>query len=144
MARHQAQYAARLQGVDGLGKKEVMQGQLLAVIVELEIGERHIADHGVDAVFGQLAVAKVLDADVVLRIERPGDAAGDAVQLDADELRSRPCLAHEIADAATRLQDGGVGRDSQPANGVMDGGNNGRRGVESVKGSAGALSYSAG
>ena len=53
MRRDQGQHAAGLQGVDGLGEEVIMQGELLAVIVELEVGERHVADHRVDAVLGQ-------------------------------------------------------------------------------------------
>ena len=38
-----------------LGEEEIVQRQLLAAIVELHVGERHVADHGVDAALGQLA-----------------------------------------------------------------------------------------
>ena len=88
MRRDQGQHAAGLQGVDGLGEEVIVQGQLLAVIVELEVGEGHVADHGVDAVLGQLGVAEILDADVVVGVERPGDAAGDGIQFDADEAHA--------------------------------------------------------
>ena len=91
MGRDQGQHAAGLQGVDGLGEEIIVQGQLLAVIVELEVGEGHVADHRVDAVLGQLGVAEVLDADVVFGVERPGDAAGDGIQFDADEVRPFAC-----------------------------------------------------
>ena len=84
-AGDQCQHAAGLQGVDGLGEEVIVQRQLLAVIVELEVGERHVADHRVDAVLGQPRVAEVLDADVLVGVERLGDAAGDGIQLDADE-----------------------------------------------------------
>jgi len=49
-----------------------VQGQLLPPVVELHVGERHVADHGVDAVLGELGVAEVLDADVVAGVERFG------------------------------------------------------------------------
>ena len=78
MAGDQGQDAAGLQGVDRLGEEEVVQRQLLAAIVELHVGKRHVADHGVDAALGQLRVAEVLDADVLVGVEGPGDAAGDA------------------------------------------------------------------
>ena len=58
------------------------------MIVELEVGERHVADHGVDAVLGQLGVAEILDADVLVGMERFGDPAGDGIQFDADEARA--------------------------------------------------------
>ncbi len=48
----QRHHASGLQGVDGFGKEVVMQGELLTAIVELEVCERHIADHGVNAVLG--------------------------------------------------------------------------------------------
>ena len=69
--RDQCQHAAGLQGVDGLGEEVVVQGELLAVVVELQVGERHVADHGVDAVLGQLRVAEVLDADVLVGMQMP-------------------------------------------------------------------------
>ena len=69
--RDQGQDAAGLQGVDGFGEEVIVQGQLLPVIVELEVGERHVADHGVNAVFGQSRVAEILDADVVVGVDAP-------------------------------------------------------------------------
>ena len=69
--RDQCHHAAGLQGVDGLGEEVIVQGQLLAAVVELQVGERHVADDGVDAVLGQLGVAEVLDADVVLGVDAP-------------------------------------------------------------------------
>ena len=68
-----------------------MQGQLLAVIVELEVGEGHVADYRVNAVLGQLGVAEILDADVVAGVDRPGDAAGYGVEFNADEAVSLLC-----------------------------------------------------
>ena len=91
MRRDQGQHAAGLQGVDGLGEEVIMQGELLPVIVELEVGERHVADHRVNAVFGQLGVAEILDADVLVGVERSGDAPGDGIQFNADEALSLLC-----------------------------------------------------
>ena len=71
MGGDQGQHAAGLEGVDGLGEEVIMQGQLLPVIVELEVGERHVADHRVNAVLGQLGVAEALDADVVFGVDAP-------------------------------------------------------------------------
>ena len=42
-----------------------MQGEAHAVVVEPEIGERHVADDGINAALGQAGVAEMLDADVV-------------------------------------------------------------------------------
>ena len=91
MRRDQGQHAAGFQGVDGLGEEVIVQGQLLPVIVELQVGERHVADHRVDAVLGQLGVAEALDADVLAGVECLGDAAGDGIQLDADEAHPLAC-----------------------------------------------------
>ena len=90
-----------------------MQRQLLAAIVEADVGERRVADHRVDAPFGQLRIAEALDADVVLGMQGAGDAPGDGVQLDADESLPGRRVRQEIADAATGLQDGGVIRNAE-------------------------------
>ncbi len=50
-----------------LAKKKSCRDSFWPLIVELEVGERHVADHRVDAVFGQLGVAETLDADVLVR-----------------------------------------------------------------------------
>ena len=89
MAGDQGQHAAGFQGVDRFGEEVIMQREPLAVVVELDVGEGHVADHGVDAALGQPGVAEILDADVGSGVEGAGDAAGDAVQLDADEPQPR-------------------------------------------------------
>ena len=134
--RDHGQHAAGLQGVDGLGQEEVMQRQLLPVIVELEVGEGHVAYHRVDAVLGQLGVAEILDADVVFGVKKLCDSAGDRVQFDANEMRPTLPLAHEIADPTTRFQDGGTVRNAQAGDSLVDGGNDGRRRIEGVEGGA--------
>ena len=53
MAGDQGEDAAGLQCVDRLGEEEIVQRQLLAAVVELDVGERHVADHGVDAPSGR-------------------------------------------------------------------------------------------
>ena len=67
-----------------------MQRQLAAAIVDLHVGERHVADHGIEAALGQLRVAEILDADVGVRVQHAGDAAGERIQLDADEAYAPP------------------------------------------------------
>ena len=113
VAGHQGQHATRLQGVEGLGEKEVMQGQAHPVVVQAEIGEGHVAEDGVNAVLGQAGVAEVFDADVVAGVQHAGDPSGEAVELHADEAHARRGLGHEVADAAARLQDGGLGGHAQ-------------------------------
>ena len=136
MRRDQGQDAAGLQCVNGLGEEVIMEGQLLPLVVELEVGERHVADHRVNAVFGQLRVGEALDADVVFGVERLGDAAGDAIQLDADESRPFPALAHEIADAAAGFQDRGVAGNAQAGDSLVHGSDDGRGRIEGVEGGA--------
>ena len=136
MGRDEGQHAAGLKGVDRLGEEVIVQGKLLAVIVELEVGEGHVADHRVNAVLGQLGVAEVLDADVVFGVERLGDAAGNGVEFDADEAHPFLALAHEIAGAAAGLQDGGILGYAQAGNRLVDGRNHGGRRIEGVEGGA--------
>ena len=51
-------------------------------------------------------------------------------------------LAHEIAGAAARLQDRGVGGHAQAGDGLVDGGDDGRRRVEGVEsGALGAVVF---
>ena len=95
-----------LQGVERLGEEEIVQGEPLALVLELDVGEGHVADHRVDAALGKPGVAEVLDADVRLRVEGPGDAAGDGVQLDADEPHTLRGLAMKLPGAAPRLKHG--------------------------------------
>ena len=80
-----------------LAKKKSCRRQLLPAIVELEVGERHVADHRVDAVLGQARVAEVLDADVLSGWSALAMRPEMRVQLDADEAHPWPALAHEIA-----------------------------------------------
>ena len=61
-----------------------------------------------------------------LGMECPGDPARDGVQFNADEAMSRLALAHEVAGAASRLQDGGVGGHAQAGDGLVDRGDDGR------------------
>ena len=136
MAGDQGQDAAGLQGVERLGEEEVVQRQPLAAVVELDVGKRHVADHGVDAALGQLRVAEVLDADVVGGVKRAGDAAGDGVQLDADEAHALRGEGHEVAGAAARLEDGGLAWDAEAAEGLVHGADDGGRRVEGVEGGA--------
>ena len=71
-----------------LGEEEIMQRQLLAAVVELHVGERRVADHGIDAA-ASAAVAESLDADVGSGCRARAMRPRDAVQLDADEPHAR-------------------------------------------------------
>ena len=86
--RDQGEDAAGLQGVDGLGEEEIVQRQLLAAIVELEVGEGHVADHRVDAASGSRVSRKFS-----MRMSCSGCSAlamrpEMRIQLDADEALS--------------------------------------------------------
>jgi hypothetical protein len=136
MARDQGQDSARFQGIEGLCQEEIVQGETLPAIREADVGEGHIADDGVDAALGQEGIAEVFDADVLIRMKGPGDAPREAVQLDADKTHGRRGQADEVANAAARLQDGGILRHAQAHQGRMHRLDNGRRGIEGRKGSA--------
>src|SRR6202011_216620 len=86
--RNERQHSSRLQRVNRLGEEEIVERQLLPVIVKLEISKRHVADHRVNPVLGQPGVAEILNADVVFGVKQPCDAAGNVVELDADEAHS--------------------------------------------------------
>jgi len=78
-------------------------------------------------------------------VQQPGDAAGDRIQLDADEAHPLLPVTHEIPDAATGFQDGGVDWHAQAGNRLVDGSDDGRRRIEGVEGSAlGAVEFGLG
>ena len=115
MRRDQRQHAAGCKLVDRLGEEIIVQRQLLAVVIELHVGEGDVADDGVE--LRQNGFLKVLDADLLVGKPGPGDAAGDGVQFHADELHAFRSVGHEIARAATRLKDEGVGRNARALSG---------------------------
>lgn len=133
MGRDQDQHATGLQGIDRFGEEVIVQGEFLTVVVHLEIGERDVADHGVDAGFGQLRVSETFAADVLLRMNRFGYAAGEGVEFDADEVLPRFPVAQEVADAAARFEDCGLIRKSQAADRFVDAVDDRGQGVERIE-----------
>ncbi|MCZ2341334.1 MAG: hypothetical protein LC104_06000 [Bacteroidales bacterium] len=133
MGRDQSQDAAGFQGIDRLGEEVVVQGEFLAVMVEREIRERDVADHSVDTPLGEFRVPKTLDANVVLRMDCPCNAAGDRIHLHADEPLSRLAVAQEIADAAARFQDRAISIHAQATDGFVDTADDDRRRVEGIE-----------
>ena len=70
-------------------------------------------------------------------MERPGDAAGDGIQLDADEAHVLPAarlMKLPVPQPGSRI--GGVVGDAQAGDGLVHGRDDGRRGVEGVEGGA--------
>ncbi len=130
------QHAAGLEGVDGLGEEVVVQSELVPAIVELQVGEGHVADHRINAVFGQAGIAEVLDADVLVGVQRFGDTTRNAVQFHADETHSVRPLTHKVADAAAGFEDGCISGNSEAGDTRMDGRDDGRGRVEGVEGGA--------
>ena len=127
------QHAAGLQGVDGLGEEVVVEGVFLSLVVELQVGERHVADDRVDAPLGQLRVAEVLDADVLAGVDRFRNPPRDGIHFYPDEACPRPAPAHEVAGATAGFEVRGPLGHAQALGGVVDGGDDGRRGVEGVE-----------
>jgi hypothetical protein len=81
MAGDQGQHATRLEGVERFGEEEVMQGQAHAVVVQSEIGKRHIADDRIDGALGQAGVAEVFDTEIVAGVQHARHPSGEAVEL---------------------------------------------------------------
>ena len=130
----QGEDAAGLHGVQRLCDEEIVQRQLAATVVELHVGEGRIADRRVEAILGQLRVAEILDADVGSGVEGAGDAAGDRIELDADEAHALRRGGHEAAGGAAGFEHGGVCRDAEAGQGGVHGGDDDGRGVEGVEG----------
>ena len=104
----QRQHAAGLQGVDRLGEEEIVQRQLLAAIVELDVGE------------GTLPITASMRSSgsfVSRKFSMRMSCSGCRALAIRPEMESSstpmkrcpsPALAHEIAGAAAGLQDRGV------------------------------------
>ena len=137
MRRDHGQDAAGLQGVDGLGEEVIVQRQLLPAIVELEVGERHVADHRVNAAFGQLACRGSS------RCGCPGRGAApwrcgrrwSPVSTPMKRCPSLPWLM-KLPDAAAGSRMVASVGDAQAGDGLVDGGDDGGRRVEGVEGGA--------
>jgi len=130
----QGQHAARLQDIKGFRQEEVMQGEARPVIVQPKVGERHIADDGVDTALRQAGVAEVFDADVVAGVQRPCDAPGEVVQLHADEAHARRGVDQKVPNAAAGLEHGGIGGHPQARQGCVHRLHDHRRRIERRKG----------
>src|SRR3984885_6396708 len=117
--RHQGEDAAGPERIDRFGEEEIVQREFLAAILELEIGEGNVADRRVDAALGERRIAEGFDSDVMIGMKGFRNPSGNSVQLDCDEPPSALSSADEIADAAARLQDGGVVGDAQSGDGLV-------------------------
>ena len=65
-----------------------------------------------------------------VRVQGTGDAAGDGIQLHADEPHALGGVRHEIARAATGLEHGGVAGHAEAADRPVHGRHDGGRGEE--------------
>ena len=106
MARHEDQHATGLEYIEGLGQKEVMQGEAATGILEFDVCEGHVANDSVNTVLRQSGIAEVFNADVLSRMQCARDTPGQAVQLHTDESHAFRRQGDEIADPAAGLQDG--------------------------------------
>ena len=66
MTGHNGEDAAGLQRVDAFGNEIIMQGEFMAMIADRDIGERRVADDGVD--FRQARFLERFDPDIRLRM----------------------------------------------------------------------------
>ena len=126
MGGDQGQHAAGLQGVDGLGEEVIVQGQLLARDSRA-LGRRTARCRSLRQCGSP---ASVVSRKFSMRMSWPGWSAF-AIRPDMESI-STPmkrapglALAHEIAGAASRLQDRGVGGHAQAGDGLVDRGDDG-------------------
>ena len=109
-------------------------------MLELDVGKRHVPDHGVDAALGEQRVAKVLDANVVTGVKRAGNSPGEGIEFDADKAHALRGEGHEVPGAAARLEDDGLAWDTEAAQCLVHGPDDGGRRIEGIKrGALGAL-----
>ena len=75
-------------------------------------------------------------------MEGSGDPPRDGIHFNADEPCSRLAVAHEVACAASRLQDRGVGGHAEAGDGLVDRRDHGGGCVEGVeRGALGAVVF---
>jgi len=103
------------------------------LVIELQIGKRYVADDGIDPVLRQPRVPEILDANVMVGMNRFGDPAGDRVHFDPDETCSGPAVTHEVASAASRFQNRGICGQTQTGDARMDCRDDGGRCVERIE-----------
>ena len=87
-------HAAGTHLVDGLGEEIVMDGKaqlVVGFVVDLIIPEGYVA-HGQVEEVAPVGGFKPRHGDVRFRVELPGDAAGEAVQLHAIQAAARHAL----------------------------------------------------
>lgn len=103
VARHEDQHATGFEDVEGLGEKEVMQGEAAPGILKFDVCEGHVANDGINAALRQSGIAEVFDADVMSRMQCAGDPSGQAVKLHTDETHAFRGERYEVADPAAWL-----------------------------------------
>ena len=111
-----------------------MQREARPVVIQPEIGERHVANDSVNAVLGQAGVAEMLDTDVVAGVQHASDLSGEAVKLHADEAHAGRSQGNEVTDPTARLQHGRIGGHAQVPERRVHGLDDHGRGVEGGEG----------
>jgi len=104
MRGDERQHSPRLQGIDRFGEEIIVQREFPAVVVELEVRERDVADDGIDAVFREFGIAEAFNTDVVAGMDCFGDAAGDGIEFDADEPLSWLAVARILRQLEEQLE----------------------------------------
>src|SRR4051812_44249828 len=97
-----------------------MERELLALILELDVGERYVADHGVDAALGQACVAEILNADVLAGMNCLCNSSRYGIHFNTDKACPRLPVTHEVASTGSWLQNGGVRGHAQAGDGLVN------------------------
>lgn len=91
--------------VDGLKDEVVVDREVVRVVarvVEADLPEGDVADHGVEGAGGEGGLSERLGADGGVRVERPGDVGGDRVDLDAGDVGVAAQVLRDEADEVSR------------------------------------------
>ena len=96
---------------------------IIALVIDLEVAERHVADRHIEEVIREAGIFIALNGDVVLLVQLTGDAAGQVVLLNTVDLALRHGggqSAGEGAGAAAGVEDIALG-EAQVAQDAVNG-----------------------
>lgn len=77
----------------------------MARVVQLRLGEGHVADGGIEVVFGYRGLGKGFSADLSAGINGLGDTCGYRVKFDTGHLGALGCQSNESTGSASWFQD---------------------------------------